>query len=166
MRLLLVSTLMAVSLTACGAFSERPEVELSTEMLNRSIEDEGEVFPERVWWASIGSGQLLILLERAEEGSPELSGAAARIARADAEMRRSRAALLPGLSTEVSGTRRSSPWVEKGMDRGGSSYQASFRAAYELDLWGGRGADLRAAEAGVLKSRKDREAVAISLFSE
>lgn len=123
-------------------------------------------FPDGAWWQRFGSEKLERLITLAELNNPDLSAAAARIARAEAELRRSAAGLLPRLNAEGSASRNSRPWADPPADRGGSRYSMGLLASYELDLWGETSSSVEAAAARALASRYEQESVALSLFSE
>jgi len=128
--------------------------------------EESEPFPESSWWQRFGSENLDQLIARAEVNNPDLSAAAARIARADAELRRSGASQLPRLGADGSASRTSRPRADEFQDGGGSRFSAGLLASYELDLWGATSGAVEAAAARALASRYEQEAVALSLFSE
>src|SRR5690625_4051996 len=110
-------------------------LDLPQDYLLKDEAEPSQPFPESSWWQHFGSPALERLIARAERSNPDLSAAAARIARADAELRRSGASLWPQASAEGSAARSSRPWAEDYMDRGGTSYNLGLRASYELDLW-------------------------------
>jgi len=167
-RTLGVALAATLLLGACATAPPPPHGELAVpeRFVMAESEPAADLFPAPVWWGRFDSATLDRLIARAEANNPDLSAAAARIARADAELRRSRAGLLPSLGAEAGAARNSRPFADSGMDRGGSSYSLGLRASYELDLWGGNGAGAEAAAARALASRYDQEAVALSLVAE
>lgn len=167
-RVLLTLAAAGTLLGACASATppEHGEVKLPDRYQLAAADGALEAFPETAWWRRYGSDTLDRLIGRAERNNPDLSAAAARIARADAELRRSGASLLPSLSGEGSAGRNSRPFADGARDRGGASFSLGLRASYELDLWGSNQAAVEAARARALASRYDQEAVALSLVSE
>jgi NodT family efflux transporter outer membrane factor (OMF) lipoprotein len=127
------------------------------------------VFPERDWWRAFGSAELEALVARAEANNYDLRAAASRIAQAQAQTRIARSALLPSLDASGQAAR---DWLR--FERSGgvrrtsaeSSFQGSFAASWEADLWGRNRAGLLSAEASLEAARLDREALALSLLAD
>ncbi|MDF2095195.1 efflux transporter outer membrane subunit [Aquibaculum arenosum] len=167
-RAVLGLTTAALILGACATRPppESQEIALPESYQLAELAPADVAFPEPDWWQRFDSPVLDDLVTRAIDNNPDLSAAAARIARADAELRRNRAGLLPQVNADGSASRNSRPFVDPPQDRGGSSYSLGLRASYELDLWGAESASVEAAQARALASRYDQEAVALSLVSE
>ncbi len=163
-------SLLSVALLLAACATQAPPqyaaVQVPQDFLLDVGAGQGDPFPESEWWQRYGSPTLDRLIQRAELNNPDLSAAAARIARADAELRRSGASLLPSATADTSASRNSRPWAERFSDGGGSSYSLGLRASYELDLWGANASTVEAAAARALASRFEQESVALSLFSE
>src|SRR5690625_436754 len=162
--------LLAITLLLAACATQPPPqyaaVQVPQDFLLDVEAEQGDPFPENEWWQRYGSQTLDRLILRAELNNPNLSAAAARIARADAELRRSGASLLPSATADTSASRNTRPWAEAHRDGGGSSYSLGLRASYELDLWGANRSSVEAAAARALASRFEQESVALSLFSE
>lgn len=95
--------------------------------------------------------------------NPDLAAAKARLRQADAQTRIAGAALLPSVQVSAGGSR--ARVGSEGTSNVTSSYDVGLDAAWEIDLWGGRRASVRSAEALALAGRFDRDAVGLSLTS-
>ncbi len=114
------------------------------------------------WWSRLGDPLLPELIAAARDASPTLSAAASRIERARATRVAASAAMQPRLDAQASTSRsRSEP--------GGpalASTSVGLQAAWELDLFGGRGAARDAAAARVLAAQAGWHAARIALAAE
>lgn len=117
---------------------------------------------EARWWQSFGDAQLSGLVERAVVNNPDVRIAAARVEEARAAERGSRGLLLPALGVGVEGAARRdlSPF---GQGQQSIAAQPTFRASYEIDLFGKNAARVDAAEAGVSASAAGEEAARLSV---
>jgi NodT family efflux transporter outer membrane factor (OMF) lipoprotein len=125
-------------------------------------------WPSDGWWKAYGDAQLDGLIDEALSRSPDLAAARARLAKADALAGQSRAALAPQLSADgsVQAVKQSynngfpAEFVPHG-------YRDSARAAldfsYDLDLWGGKRAALRAAVGQAKAAEVDSQAARLTL---
>ncbi|RJF99961.1 efflux transporter outer membrane subunit [Noviherbaspirillum saxi] len=94
------------------------------------------------WWNQHNDPLLTELIAAAQEASPTVSAASARIAQARANRVAAAAALLPTADASLSATRaRSQPPTPTG-----SALQAGMQTAWEIDLFGGNRAGRTAAE--------------------
>jgi outer membrane protein, multidrug efflux system len=111
------------------------------------------------WWARFGDPALPPLVEQALQSNTTIAAAQARLRQARAAREGAAAQLAPYLGGSGSAQ---GAWS----DRGGSSdsYRVGLDASWELDLWGGGAAGVRAAEAaeqaGALTLAQTRIAVA------
>lgn len=94
------------------------------------------------WWQTRGDPLLAELIGDAQTASPTVSAARARIAQARAQSVAAGAALLPSVDAAASIERASQ---QSALPLGTTS-QAGFQAAWEIDLFGGRRAERRAAD--------------------
>jgi outer membrane protein, multidrug efflux system len=94
------------------------------------------------WWQRQGDPVLVGLIAAAEEASPTVSAARSRIGQARAQSVAAGAALLPNVDGVASISRASQ---QSALPLGTTS-QAGLQAAWEIDLFGARRADRRAAE--------------------
>ncbi|WP_426110328.1 efflux transporter outer membrane subunit [Massilia sp. PWRC2] len=93
------------------------------------------------WWRQGGDPLLAELIIAAQNASPTLSAARARIAQARAQSVSASAALLPGVDAAANISRAS----EQSTLPLGTMAQAGFQTAWEIDLFGARRADRNAA---------------------
>nr|WP_315189584.1 efflux transporter outer membrane subunit [uncultured Albidiferax sp.] len=95
------------------------------------------------WWQRLDDPLLVALIAAAQEASPTVASAAARIAQARATAVGAGAALGPTLDASASASRgRSQPGVPVG-----STAQGGLQAAWEIDLFGANRAAANAAQA-------------------
>lgn len=117
---------------------------------------------EARWWEGFGDPRLSALVEQARLGNPDVRLAAARVEEARATERGSRGFLLPTLGAGVEGgVRREVSPFGQGLES--IAAQPTFRAAYEIDLFGKNAARVDAAEAGVAASSAGEEAARLSV---
>lgn len=120
--------------------------------------DDAALWPAPEWWDAFGSEELSALVLEARVANPDLAAAFARVLQAGAQARIAGAPLWPTVDLSADAGRQGA--FGAGAD---SSFGLSIGAAYEVDLWGGRRADLAAARALVAASELDRETVALTL---
>jgi NodT family efflux transporter outer membrane factor (OMF) lipoprotein len=117
---------------------------------------------EADWWNGFGDPQLARLVEQARANNADVQVAAARVEEARATERGSRGYLLPSVGAGVEGgvRREVSPF---GRAQESVAAQPTFRASYELDLFGKNAARVGAAKAGVAASAASAEAAKLSV---
>lgn len=131
--------------------------------IDESIQDPGQR-----WWETFNDAQLNSFIDEALGGNQTLIALWARLDQADAQARKSGAALWPSLSGEGGASYRKAR-----TDDGSSAttsetdnYSAGLFASYEVDLWGriraSRESESRSAEA----SREDLKAAAVTITAE
>ena len=112
---------------------------------------------EAAWWESFGDPRLSRLVEQARLNNPDVRIAAARVDEARATEQASRGYLLPSLGVGVEGgVQREVSALGRAQES--VAAQPTFRASYELDLFGKNAARVDAAEAGVAASAAGEEA--------
>lgn len=130
--------------------------------------------PAAPWWRTFNDPALASLVERALADSPTIEQAAARLDRARAAARSTRAALLPNLSAGASATaiRQSTadPITRQfagfpGFQRDVERYDATLSASWELDLFGAK-PRLRAARAAAAAAEADVAAARVAVAAE
>ena len=163
---------MAALLTACATVPPTGKMVTPTAIASlqsqQSLAAPQGVWPADGWWKAYGDAQLDSLIDEALSRSPDLAAARARLAKADALAGQSRAALAPQLSADgsVQAVKQSynngfpAAFVPHG-------YRDSARAAldfsYDLDLWGGKRAALRAAVGQAKAAEVDSQAARLTL---
>lgn len=99
------------------------------------------------WWNSLGDQTLTDLIYQALQNNKDLTSARARVTEARAALGISKAALLPWLDNVDSWT-YADP-TKNGANPGGNSntYRLGIDASWEIDIFGGQRANVRAGEA-------------------
>jgi NodT family efflux transporter outer membrane factor (OMF) lipoprotein len=128
---------------------------------------EAVVWPARDWWRGFGSPTLDSLIVQAERNNTTVGQAAARVLQAEAQARIAGADLWPTLDGSAGASRS---WEGTAGSNGSrrtttitNSLSAGLDVSYELDLFGKNRANLAAAEASLMFSRFDRDAVALTV---
>jgi multidrug efflux system outer membrane protein len=94
------------------------------------------------WWQRQGDPLLVQLIDAAQAASPDVSAARSRIEQSRAQRVAAGAALLPSVDAAASIGRSN----QQSALPTGTTSQAAFQAAWEIDLFGGRRAERRAAD--------------------
>ncbi len=141
------------------------------------------------WWQSYEDPVLNALVDEALRENLDLTEAAARLARANAQARIARSALLPSLNGTVSGNYSDSPLAGSAFGSVGSgdapgaepgaepvdpgsgrltvqNYGLSLGASYELDLFGRNRSELAAARADAAAAAENYRALQLAAASE
>jgi len=114
------------------------------------------------WWKQTDDPLLPYLLEAAQQASPTISAAAARISQARATRVAAGAALLPTLDGALSATRaRSQPPTPTG-----AALQAGLQTAWEIDVFGANAAARDAAAARLEGARAAWHEARVSVAAE
>lgn len=164
LRIRLWPALALVPLLAGCAIGEkyvRPEVAVPSEWVGRSAAPEAAAWPDPEWWRAFGDPMLDRVIEDAQIGNQDLQAAAARVESARASLRIASSALFPTLTVEPAATR-----AKPAGGRASNTVSLAGRVAYEADLRGANRYSAQAAEASLLASRYDREAVRITLLAD
>lgn len=114
------------------------------------------------WWERLGDPMLTTLIEQAQQASPDLRTAQARLREARARRDLAGANLYPTVSASASarGSRNGSPASNTG------SFSAGIDASWEADVFGAKRQGLRASEADLQATAADLEGVRVSLAAE
>ena len=150
------------------AVDDLPEMEIpATYEAAEAGADEPEALRE--WLATLGSPELLLLVDEALEKNPDFRNVINRMEAARAEARIAGADLWPSLNASANASRRRVNSLAAGLQVDGvtvNSFDPGFGARWELDLWG-RLRDSRAAAAGELEAAGyDVEAARLSLAAQ
>jgi NodT family efflux transporter outer membrane factor (OMF) lipoprotein len=114
------------------------------------------------WWRSQGDPVLAAFVEAAQQVSPSISSAAARIAQARAERATSGSTLLPQLDAVGSAQRRSaSPPFPAG-----EIVQGGLQLSWELDVFGGQQAQRQASQWRLLSADAGWHEARVSLAAD
>ncbi len=167
-----VAALACLSLTGCIVGYEKPDTALEVpDKYCYANHQPGHALPALDWWRSFRSKELTALIEDAQTANLDIAIAVARITQADAQARISRAALLPSVGANGSGSRSrpatssSSGSTPRTGSTETSSYNANLSASYEIDFWGKNRAALLASEESAVASRFSRDVVALTAIA-
>ena len=169
----LASTMLLVSaLGGCISLAPQREVQLATTSLPDAFEvgDTQGVYKPAAWWLEFEDPVLNLLVEDALSDNLDIAEAGARVARANAQARLGRVALLPSLDASAGASYSDSPLSGSAFgdlfDATGrlksESYSLSLGAGYELDLFGRARNDLLASRADARASEHDFKAVQLA----
>jgi len=151
-RALLIATLLAALLSACGSVSSMmPSAKPVAAMPARwfaplpgegALAHDGQIASLADWWRQQQDPVLLVLIDAAQAASSSISAARSRIAQANAERLAAAGPLRPTVDAGVSAQRRSAfpPFP------GGNVYQGSVQASWEIDVFGANRMALDAAQ--------------------
>ena len=146
----------------------------------------GEDLP-RGWWHWFGSPELVLLIERAFAGSPDLAASRARLRGAEAQLRAQRGLLVPQLGASGSASYGSGGGGGQGAGQGGGGqggggqgggqaggqgfgaeaftvYTAGASVSYDLDLAGGNRRRVEAAAAEYRRQAQELQAAYLALI--
>ncbi|MFO1502383.1 MAG: efflux transporter outer membrane subunit [Steroidobacteraceae bacterium] len=114
------------------------------------------------WWKTFGSPTLDSLVDEALAGNPSLKIAEQRLRQAERALSVARDNLLPDLSVNATSSRtRSGGTGQSDAIRSSTAVTAQLR--YDVDLWGGSAASLRASRATLAGTRYDLDASRLTL---
>jgi multidrug efflux system outer membrane protein len=142
----LVQTLMTaaapLALCACALSPPAPKVEaqLPPQWYAQPAHN-GSITDLASWWRRQADPLLAQLIESGQAASPTVSAAASRIAQSRAQRVAAGAALLPSVDAAASISRSN----QQSALPTGTTSQAAFQTAWEIDLFGARRAERRAA---------------------
>ncbi|CEA05319.1 outer membrane lipoprotein [Pseudomonas saudimassiliensis] len=162
---------LAVLLAACSSVPEYAEPELPAQWFSRS--QSASVAPQALaaWWQMFDDPTLTRLVSRAMERNPDVELAMLQVSTARAQLRQSRAALLPSIDLPGSASRQRiendrdvppGPLQDLGLDDDIriENWELALQASWELDLFGATRArnqaaahQLRSAEAEAIAAR-------------
>ena len=160
---------VALALGGCSTAGKPPLApEIATSMPTAwdetALADTDAASVDPAWWRSFDSEELSALIVASLSANPDLAIAAERVLQAEAQVRIAGASLFPQLSVGA-GTARGKVRPDGGDWKTSDASSVSFSASYELDLWGGNAAGVRAAESSLRASRFDRETVRLTLVA-
>ncbi len=115
------------------------------------------------WWKGFDSPVLTQLIEEALAGNPSLKIAEERLKQAERALSVARDNLLPDLSVNATTSRTRSGGDETVPETDRESTSISAQLRYDVDMWGGGAASLRASRATLAGTRYDLDAARITL---
>ncbi|PKM00031.1 MAG: RND transporter [Gammaproteobacteria bacterium HGW-Gammaproteobacteria-9] len=165
--------LLALALSACSSAPQHADPQLPEGWFSAAGAQSADAETLAAWWRQFDDPQLTALVSRAMQQNPDVRLAMARVTAARAQLRQSRAGLLPSFDLPGSASRQ---WIENDQDAEPGSPLADFipdddvisvdtwelalQATWELDLFGATRArrdsaarQLRSAEAQTVAAR-------------
>jgi multidrug efflux system outer membrane protein len=155
--------LLAALLTGCAGFMPPGQVPMRIAPdWQAPLPHQGSVGSLGDWWQRQGDPLLAELIAAAQDVSPSVAQAQARMASARANQAAAKAALLPSLSAQASASR--------GVSQSGvplaSTVQGGLQASWELDLVGANRAVSRAAQSQVEGAQAQWHDARVSVAAE
>ena len=162
-RALAVPFLLCSACASVPDLGERPAARRRAADGRLDLAGRGARLAATAWWQGYGDAQLSQLIDEALASSPTLEEAAARVRRADAIAQQAGARLLPSVEGNAQAgavrSRESRPAPGRCPRAGTTAGQFALALSYDLDLWGGNRATLRAAMSDADAARADAAAV-------
>jgi NodT family efflux transporter outer membrane factor (OMF) lipoprotein len=172
-KVLAAPLLLALALSACSSAPQHADPQLPEGWFSAAGAQSADAETLAAWWRQFDDPQLTALVSRAMQQNPDVRLAMARVTAARAQLRQSRAGLLPSFDLPGSASRQ---WIENDQDAEPGSPLADFipdddvisvdtwelalQATWELDLFGATRArrdsaarQLRSAEAQTVAAR-------------
>ncbi|WP_317204349.1 TolC family protein, partial [Janthinobacterium sp.] len=158
-----LATAAALALSACAAQGPAQRVtQDAAPAWQAPLPHGGDVAALGDWWQSQGDALLAQLIVAAQQVSPSLATARARIAQSRAERVASGAALAPTLDAAASANRMS----QQSLQPLGTTTQAALQASWEIDLFGAGRAGRDAAQARLDGARAGWHEARVSVAAE
>ncbi len=135
------------------------------------LAEPGEAQARGAWWTGFADATLDGLLKQAQEASPTLAAAAARVQAARSALRGSEASQLPQLNLNTGVTRAKPSAAEQGLAAGtqvspATVWQAGVGASYEVDLFRRVANSVNAAQADAAASEASYQSVLLALQAD
>ena len=172
MRLLLITTISALTLAACAVgpdFATPPSpVTASGPFLSTKAGLTSTAPADADWWRLYNDPVLDTLVADALAANTDVRVAVARIAKARASLREVRGDRLPTTNLGAGATygRASASQVPAGADREGWQVDAGLTVGYEVDLFGRVSRGVEAARGDVAAAEADADAVRVTVVAE
>ena len=167
---LIAMALVATALAGCmtvGPDYKRPQTDLPEQWPGASATEPVSA----TWWKIYGDPVLEQMVDEALVHNLDLRRAIARVNEARAALGITRADQYPGVSANASASRNRASSetilaVPPGTDPKYSDYRVTLDASYEIDFWGKYRRATEAAQAELLGSQFNREAVRLALITD
>jgi len=164
----------ALSASACmklGPDYQRPDPPFKTpESYQHGTDTASPGALDDTWWKVFGDSRLNAMVEEVLQKNLDLKQAAAKILELEAQFNQTRADRFPELNLQAEAQRRrqvatrSIPGLSS--NREITSYNLSFPASFELDLWGRLARADEAARADLLAARENRHTLTQTIIAE
>ena len=161
-KMLLASTIIGLSGCAVGPDYQAPSLNFASQWFSQ---DEQVFTPTEIntkWWESFNDPLLNEFIESAVENNKDLTIALANIRAARAAKKESVGALLP----EIGGDSNARRGKSTSSARVSNSYDASFDASWEVDIFGGNRRAVEASDARIGASEAEYQDVMLSVLSD
>ena len=145
MKIVQTLTAVAAPLALCACALSPPAAQVSPQAPPQwyaAPAHNGSLTELTGWWQRQGDPLLVRLIDAAQAASPNVSAARSRIEQSRAQRVAAGAALLPSVDAAASIARSN----QQSALPTGTTSQAAFQAAWEIDLFGSRRAERRAAD--------------------
>lgn len=164
------AVLIVAALTGCmtvGPDYKRPQIETPEQWPGATA---GEPVSS-TWWKAYGDPVLDQMIDEALVHNLDLRRAIARVDEARSALGITRADQYPGVSAKAAASRNRISQetlitVPPGVDPKYNDYQATLNVSYEIDFWGKYRRATEAAQAELLGSQFNREAVRLALIAD
>ncbi|MES0363279.1 MAG: efflux transporter outer membrane subunit [Desulfobacteria bacterium] len=173
LSLVLAALLVSSACMRVGSDYHRPDIGIDTPpSYQHSPADGVTQEPEDRWWEVFGDPELSTLVEEVLTNNLDIKKATAKILQVRAQLVQTRADRFPNLSIQAKGERRrrpegiSIPGQTLSSDRESTTYDLSFPASFELDLWGRLARAEEATRADLLRAEENRRTVAQTVVAE
>ena len=141
-------------------FRGAPEQGLPVTWVN-NMPPSGQPEDLTAWWSCFADPQLSTLIARAFTANPDMVTAALAIARAETELRTTRADLFPSVSGSISGNNGG----EFNTSTSHGHWNGGLSASWTPDIWGGTRRQVEAAAASLGSARAAAAATRVALAS-
>jgi multidrug efflux system outer membrane protein len=127
---------------------------------------------EDQWWNAFGDPELNQLVEQVLANNWDIRKATAAILEMKAQFVQTRADRFPSLRVQAAGERQrrpeggSIPGQASSVERESTTYDVSFPASFEIDLWGRLARAEEAARANLLRAEENRRTAAQTVVAE
>lgn len=159
----LIAAAAPIALSACALSPPAPKVDAhAPSQWQAATAHNGSLTDLASWWQRQGDPLLAQLIDSAQAASPTVSAARARIAQSRAERVAAGAALLPSVDAAASINRAS----QQSFLPAGTTSQAGFQSAWEIDLFGALRAGRRAAEERLAGAKAGWHEARVSVAAE
>jgi outer membrane protein, multidrug efflux system len=127
------------------------------------ITDGAPLWPQADWWKGFHDDEMASLVVDAQAGNRDLAVAAAHVMEAEAQSTIARSALFPQVNGGAGHVNAGCSGQSCQNFNNQKTFNLTFNASYELDVWGLAQDNLRAANEQVKSTRFTRQAVVLAL---
>lgn len=182
-RALLTPLMAALVLAGCAHAPAEPDAKLAVPAAFKEAQaavqppagwklaEPMEAQSRGAWWAGFADPTLERLLQQAQEASPTLAAAAARVQAARSALRGSQSSQLPQVGLNLGASRHKPSAAEQGLAKGtqvspSTVWQVGVGASYEVDLFGRVANNVNAAQLDAAASEASYQSVLLALQAD